>query len=241
MGIKYIRLPDPAKPLEDYDRVDELTVRLADIPHRDSWWRNLRWYRELFSREGIARLLYYTGELRAEIPCRDYSAEGAARWFYKSGCIEAEICYENALPHGITRFFPDDNAGSKGARYYFKYYYIRGIEVSAEVYNKFQQGNLTLQDILYTKDDLRRGILLEEVEGEKLFNDIPHIVLDKEGEEVLVQPEVKGVRINVLKVKCSSTGRYHFLRVSSRLERICEAKAWTFGLSEEEYNPIRET
>lgn len=241
MGIKCIRLPNPAKPLEDYDRTDGLAVQLADIPHRDSEWRGLGWYRELFSREGIAHLLYYTGELRTEIPYRDYFGEGVARWFYKSGGIEAEICYENALPHGITRFFPDDNAGSKGARYYFKYYYIRGIEVSAEVYNKFRQGNLTLQEILDTKDDMTRGILLEEIDGEKLFNDIPHIVLDKEGEEVLVQPKVKGTRINVLKVKCSSTGRYHFLRVSSRLERIREAKAWTFALREEEYKPVKET
>lgn len=47
--------------------------------------------------------------------------------------------------------------------------------------------------------------------------------------------------IAFLQVKDSSTGKRYFLKVPSDMRSVREAKAWTFGLKEDEYNPTIET
>ena len=47
--------------------------------------------------------------------------------------------------------------------------------------------------------------------------------------------------IAFLQVKDSSTGKRYFLKVPPDMESVQEAKAWTFGLEKEEYNPEIET
>lgn len=47
--------------------------------------------------------------------------------------------------------------------------------------------------------------------------------------------------IAFLQVKDSSTGKRYFLKVPPDMRGVREAKAWTFGLEEDEYNPTIET
>jgi len=47
--------------------------------------------------------------------------------------------------------------------------------------------------------------------------------------------------IAFLQVKDSSTGKRYFLKVPPDMRSVREAKAWTFGLEEDEYNPTIET
>lgn len=47
--------------------------------------------------------------------------------------------------------------------------------------------------------------------------------------------------ITFLQVEDSSNGKIYFIKVPPGMRRVREAKAWTFGLEEEEYNPEVET
>lgn len=92
MEVMCIRLPDISKHHADYSHMDNIAERLSNIPHSSR--RELGWNSGLLCREGVVRLLYDSGELRAEIPCRDYRGDGIARWLYKSALLEAGISYK---------------------------------------------------------------------------------------------------------------------------------------------------
>lgn len=209
--------------------------RLSDIPYQRNDRPNDRMRWENFCKEGVLNLLYESGELRAEISCKDYRRHGVSIWYYESGIMEAEIFYENDWRYGKAYWF------SKIGRLKAEVWHFRGIEVADELYHRLRDGNLSIKEILDVKNAAVRDILMKEVNAERLFEEVPNMVLDKVGEEMLVQLKTDWMPMNILKVRCPSTGRYHFLRVSQETKSIRESKAWTFGLTEKEYAPVKET
>lgn len=62
--------------------------------------------------------------------------------------------------------------------------------------------------------------------------------IDRDGEDALVQ---RGSQAAYLYLKDASTPRRYLLRVPPSMQRVRQAKAWTFGLQEAEYAPSVET
>ncbi len=75
---------------------------------------------------------------------------------------------------------------------------------------------------------------------------VDRFVMDSKMKEIGVDGSDKLVSVEsrnekYLLLKDASTPRRYLLRVPSNMERCRQAKAWTFGLKEEEYNPLLET
>jgi hypothetical protein len=82
--------------------------------------------------------------------------------------------------------------------------------------------------------------MIERYGLEKFFLSAGAASLDRDGENELLSIELPGDperRMVVVKVRCPSTFRVHFLRVPPNLRRVREAIPWTFGMTEQEYWP----
>lgn len=63
--------------------------------------------------------------------------------------------------------------------------------------------------------------------------------IDQDGSDILFSlVDDDGRTHTFVKVRDSSTSKYHLLRVPNDMERVKQAVAWTFGISEEEYSQV---
>lgn len=92
-------------------------------------------------------------------------------------------------------------------------------------------------DILTAKNQETRQRGLKEMGYEKFVDEAKPETLDVDNENSLLKID----DIVLAYVKDSSTPRKYLLRVPPHMRRVKEAIAWTFGKSESEYQPIKET
>lgn len=104
---------------------------------------------------------------------------------------------------------------------------------------------IKIGDIFATPNAELRRRLMERYGVDRVVADGGFTTLDTDGPDSLVRaPETLALRGNVpvyLFLKDSSTPRRYLLRVPPEMERVRQAKAWTFGVGEKEYAPLVET
>ena len=96
---------------------------------------------------------------------------------------------------------------------------------------------ITSSDVIKTVNAEIKQEALASLGYENFVAEMNPKTLDKLGEDELIQMD----DITMLHVKDASTPRRYLLRVPNNMERVKQAVAWTFGLREDEYNPIAET
>lgn len=98
----------------------------------------------------------------------------------------------------------------------------------------------------YIREGFKKDKINYVIIGDKIFQyhnpgsnfyRIPGGYLNNQEDKIIFLSE----DITFLQVKDSSSGKIYFLKVPPDMRRVREAKAWTFGLKEEEYNPEIET
>ena len=104
-------------------------------------------------------------------------------------------------------------------------------------------GKLTAKDIINTRNAAVRRICLEELGYERFLFQVGGTVIDKDGDQDLVQVDWHKSEepIYLVKVKCPSIGVFYTLRVSPNVKTVKEAIAWTFRMKPKDYSPQIET
>jgi hypothetical protein len=98
--------------------------------------------------------------------------------------------------------------------------------------------DISAQDILKVKNAEIKRFLIKRVGYENIKEQVKAEVIHKDGTSELMKFSDGD---QYVKVKDSSTDREYLLYVPNHLKTCKSAIAWTFGLSENEYNPIIET
>lgn len=113
------------------------------------------------------------------------------------------------------------------------------VEIREQALKKFGYEN-------YIRDGFKKGRINFIIIGDKIFqfhnpggnfNKIPNGYFNNREDKIIFLSD----DITFLQVKDSSNGKIYFLKVPYEMRSVQEAKAWTFGLKEEEYNPEIET
>lgn len=116
---------------------------------------------------------------------------------------------------------------------------------------KLREGiNLTAEVVLEAPNAELRREGMEAMGAERFLNRVHKEILDRvpEREEYLVRlPGAEQTRLGdgepvvYLFVKDASSDRRYLLRVPPEMETVGEAKAWTFNLDPEQWDPVQET
>lgn len=118
------------------------------------------------------------------------------------------------------------------------------IRTIVQDYLLFAKGDkLTARDIIRCRNAEIRRILLLRFGYEKFVMELGGAVIHRDGDSELILIKWGDYEegLKVVKVKDPSTGDFYILRVPLSAKTCKEAIAWTFGMSEEEYNLIKET
>jgi hypothetical protein len=189
-------------------------------------------------RNGIQREWHPNGILKSqEMLIEDETRHGTYMTWYPNGMVEREINSWRGRLHGFHKHY--DNKG----KLLLKEIYVRGVRMPDEKYEKFLAGRLPARDILAIANTEVRRIFLEEYGYARVLADMPHKVIDRDGEQELVRIDWDRYEepICLVKVKCPSTGAFYTLRVPPGRRTVKSAVAWTFDVNEAEYLPEKET
>ena len=108
---------------------------------------------------------------------------------------------------------------------------------------EMKQGTLNARDITKCKNAEIRRVLMERFGYEKFLREMKGVVTHRDGDSRLIRIDwhKNEESIKLVRVKDSSTNRYYLLRVPPNVRTCKEAVAWTFGMGEDQYNPLKET
>ena len=98
--------------------------------------------------------------------------------------------------------------------------------------------DISAEEVLSIKNAEIRRFLIKRVGYENIKDKVNAEVIHRDGESELLEFNTGEMYV---KVKDSSTDRTYLLYVEGSHKTCKSAIAWTFGLTEEEYNPIIET
>lgn len=157
--------------------------------------------------------------------------------WYPSGQLKQRVAYRLDRLHGICVFW-DEKGNLTGRRIY-----VRGVRISGDLHNRIEKGTLSARLILRITNTAIRRICLEEFGYSRFLAQLPHKILDKDGEYELTRIDwhKREEPIYLVKVKCPSTGAFYTLRVPPTMKSVKEAVAWTFDVGADEYMPEIET
>ena len=102
---------------------------------------------------------------------------------------------------------------------------------------------LTAHDVIHCRNAQIRSHLLRSFGQERLIKELGAKILHQDGPSQLLQVNL-GKHLEpmlLVKVKDSTTGDFYLLRVPPHMKTCKQAIAWTFGLEEIEYSPVKET
>lgn len=122
---------------------------------------------------------------------------------------------------------------------------VKDIELIAKVHLGTEE-DISTADILGCGNEEVRHWALEKFTYERFIKETNASIIQKDsrGQQLLqikTPSEERDTDIMLVKVKDHSTSREYLLRVPPTMKSVKEAVAWTFELSEREYNPIIET
>lgn len=98
--------------------------------------------------------------------------------------------------------------------------------------------NTTAQEVLTAKNAEIRRYLIKRIGYEKIKEDVGAELIHEDGTSQLLKFNTGE---QYVKVKDSSTDREYLIYVPNNIKSCKQGIAWTFGLREDEYNPIIET
>jgi len=114
---------------------------------------------------------------------------------------------------------------------------IENLELREQALKKFGYGNFIKEGFEMNKIQY---IILEDATFQyppDFYGSIPRGYFNDREDKIIILTD----GIAFLQVKDPSTGKRYFLKVPPDMRSVREAKAWTFGLEKEEYNPEIET
>ena len=97
--------------------------------------------------------------------------------------------------------------------------------------------DVTADDILKAPNQELKQKALKQFGYERFVAEVQMVEIDRDGENALLKKD----DIVFAYVKDSSTPRRYLLRVPPTMKRVREAIAWTFNMTEAEYQPLAET
>ena len=105
------------------------------------------------------------------------------------------------------------------------------------------QKNITAQQILRCRNAQIRSYLLRDFGPERLVRELGGKMLHQDGTSQLLHISLgQGMEpMHLVKVQDSTTRNFYLLRVPPDVKTCKEAIAWTFGIDEDEYDPVIET
>jgi hypothetical protein len=123
-------------------------------------------------------------------------------------------------------------------------YYIDGVSVDKKTV--IAPHKLNARDVILNRNQEAKRIMTERMGIQNFLKSAGARLLDKRersnGNFELYRAEIENDEPMVMvKVICSSTSREYFLRVPPTMTSVDEAVAWTYGLTEVEYQPIFES
>jgi hypothetical protein len=165
--------------------------------------------------------------LQADCPRTQEQAEEFAR-AYRPFCEIPRLTASKLAQNGtFETVFPANFRDGGGVD-------LEGVVDEIETLVKLEEElPVTAEDAWRAKSQETRRRVLEKLDVQKLIDSVREI--DGDDSLVVINKEV------YLWLKDSSTPRRYLLRVPPEMKRVREAKAWTFGLSEDEYAPLIET
>lgn len=179
------------------------------------------------------------GVQRPKIQCTyvDDLLHGPLTAWHQNGNLRIEAHYDHGRNHGVHKFYNEDGTFDGKA------IYVRGVKMPVKKYEQFLAGKLPAKDILAIRNSAVRRILVEEFGYARILAQMPHEVIDREGEQELVRINwsVREEPICLVKVKCPSTGAFYTLRVPPERITVKSAVAWTFDVKADDYQPVKET
>jgi hypothetical protein len=211
--------------------------------------------------EGARKEWYDNGKPEAETTFSSGVFHGPARRWYPNGALESEWIYVNGVYHGPYRKWYDDGYLKLEANYenerlhgtikQYSYggilectvFYVRGVQVSKEIQELLEKDKITAKHILNIENAAIRRVCLEKLGYARFLAQVPHAVIEKDGdcELVMIDWLKREEPICLVKVKCPSTGAFYTLRVPPHMDTVKKAVAWTFGVKEDDYKPEVET
>ena len=189
------------------------------------------------ARDGQCREWFPTGGLKSEKFYTFNSRRGIWRSWYESGLMKEIVEYQDDELHGWWKEFDDNGA------LVVVHLYINNVALTGRIQNLIERNALKPRHLLKIHNRLVRRKCLEEIGYERILQDLPHDIIAKEGEYELARIDWHKDEepIYLIKVKCPSTNVYYTLRVPPQMRTIQQAVAWTFGLTEKNYQPDEET
>jgi len=154
---------------------------------------------------------------------------------------------------GITRdrrFIWRDRSGTHEANWQNFFRKAKQSWKDGQIFHKLQDyllflraDKLTAREILSCRNVEIRTLLLNQFGHERLIKELEGIVIHQEGDSQLIKLDLGNITepIRVIKVRDSSTKKYYILRVPPTVKTCKQAIAWTFGMEEDEYDPIKES
>ncbi len=107
----------------------------------------------------------------------------------------------------------------------------------------FKLDSLTAREIINCKNVTIRSLLMRQFGVERLFRELGGVVEDQDGRSqlILVNMGKNLAPMKLVKVRDATTNEIYVLPVPHTVHSCRDAIAWTFGMTEDEYNPIKET
>lgn len=210
---------------------------------------------------GKGSVWFQDGKIQLEESFRDGSLHGLVREWYNSGKLKRWVNYENGHKSGIMRKWYENGRLEYSGRYsldicqgkhlFFsasgrittEKIYINGVHIPKGIHELMRSRQLTAQHILKIRNAEVRRICLEALTYERFLLQMKHDVIAQENDCELVRIDWHRNEepIHLVKVRCSSSGAFYTLRVPPEVKTVKEAVAWTFSVSEKEYQPEKET
>ena len=173
------------------------------------WYLNGTPYKEMPYKEGklhgLVREWYPNGAIKSEISYEKGIKQGICRFYFENGKIQKECFYNNGILEGTERrWYPNGNLQSicqyknglcsgwcqvysEDGKIIEKKFYLRGVALSLNLKKMLDKNKLTAQRIIKIKNTAVRRVLLEEFGYERFLAQMPHQIIDKNGEEGLVK------------------------------------------------------
>ena len=180
---------------------------------------------------------YEDGSPKHECRYVDGRLHGVQKTWFADGQLQSECHYLEGRRHGLCQTWNKDG----GTR--VRKFCLRDVVMPKKLETLILAGRLDAKVIIKIKNAAIRRICLEELGYARFLSQIEHEVVDQDGEQELVKLRwhPREEVLVLVKVKCPSTGAFYTLRVPPRMKTVKAAIAWTFGISADDYTPVKET
>ncbi|MBF0479748.1 MAG: hypothetical protein HQL26_09725 [Candidatus Omnitrophica bacterium] len=221
----------------DLQYIERSPVEFDAISYYPNGRLKFRYLLRKGSLQGQCVVWFENGNKMIEEPYVRGRLHGIIRHWYENGILKSQRQYRFGFPHGICKEYSEDGSLIS------KTLSLRQTEIPDHLKYLLGLDAIEAKHIITVRNAEIRRILLEDLGYERFLQQLPHEVVHKDDEQELVSVNLQQEEepIFLVKVKCPSTGAFYCLRVPPTMKTVKEAVAWTFEMTELEYNPLKET